>query len=170
MKKLKFYKIFTILLIIPGSLSFLNAQSSLKDTIKINEVIVTGTKVAVSRNNVPLTVTVINEKEIEESSESSLLPVLSARVPGMFVTERGITGFGVSTGSAGQISIRGIGGSPNTQVLVLLNGNPQYMGIFGHPLPDAYVASDVERVEVIHGPASTLYGSNAMGGGYKYYY
>ncbi|NQU80703.1 MAG: TonB-dependent receptor [Bacteroidetes bacterium] len=156
--------IFIILLIIPGSFSFLNAQSSLKDTIKINEVIVTGTKVAVSRNNVPLTVTVINEKEIEESSESSLLPVLSARVPGMFVTERGITGFGVSTGSAGQISIRGIGGSPNTQVLVLLNGNPQYMGIFGHPLPDAYVASDVERVEVIHGPASTLYGSNAMGG------
>jgi len=164
MKILKFYMIFIILLIIPGSFSFLNAQSSLKDTIKINEVIVTGTKVAVSRNNVPLTVTVINEKEIEESSESSLLPVLSARVPGMFVTERGITGFGVSTGSAGQISIRGIGGSPNTQVLVLLNGNPQYMGIFGHPLPDAYVASDVERVEVIHGPASTLYGSNAMGG------
>ena len=164
MKKLKFYKIFTILLINLVSLSLLNAQSSLKDTIKIHEVIVTGTKVAVSRNNVPFTVTVINEKEIEESSESSLLPVLSARVPGMFVTERGITGFGVATGSAGQISIRGIGGSPNTQVLVLLNGNPQYMGIFGHPLPDAYVASDVERVEVIHGPASTLYGSNAMGG------
>ncbi len=164
MKTLKFYKIFTILLINLGSFSFLNAQSSLKDTIKIYEVIVTGTKVAVSRNNVPLTVTVINEEEIEESSESSLLPVLSARVPGMFVTERGITGFGVATGSAGQISIRGIGGSPNTQVLVLLNGNPQYMGIFGHPLPDAYVASDVERVEVIHGPASTLYGSNAMGG------
>ena len=164
MKKLEFVKIFTILLINLGSFSLLNAQSSLKDTIKINEVIVTGTKVAVSRNNVPLTITVINKKEIEESSESSLLPVLSARVPGMFVTERGITGFGVSNGSAGQISIRGIGGSPNTQVLVLLNGNPQYMGIFGHPLPDAYVASDVERVEVIHGPASTLYGSNAMGG------
>jgi len=164
MKILRFYAIFTILLFYQGSLSLLNAQSSLKDTIKINEVIVTGTKVAVSRNNVPLTVTVINEKEIEESSESALLPILSARVPGMFVTERGITGFGVATGSAGQISIRGIGGSPNTQVLVLLNGNPQYMGIFGHPLPDAYVASDVERVEVIHGPASTLYGSNAMGG------
>ena len=161
MKLLEFFKIFTILLINLGSFSLLNAQSSLKDTIKINEVIVTGTKVAVSRNNVPLTVTVINEKEIDESSESSLLPVLSARVPGMFVTEQGITGFGIS---AGQISIRGIGGSPNTQVLVLLNGNPQYMGVFGHPLPDAYVASDVERVEVIHGPASTLYGSNAMGG------
>jgi len=134
------------------------------DTIDLQEVVITGTKIAVARDYVPLTISIVKDKEIEESDESALLPILSARVPGLFVTERGITGFGVATGSAGQISIRGIGGSPNTQVLVLLNGNPQYMGIMGHPLPDAYVASDVERVEVIRGPASNLYGSNAMGG------
>jgi outer membrane cobalamin receptor len=138
-----------------------------KDTTKVinlDEIVVTGTKTAVSRNNVPFTVSVVSKEKIENSSESALLPVLAEQVPGLFVTERGITGFGVSTGSAGQISLRGIGGSPNTQVLVLLNGNPQFMGIMGHPLPDAYVASDVEKVEVIRGPASTLYGTNAMGG------
>jgi len=48
--------------------------------------------------------------------------------------------------------------------LVLIDGHPQYQGIFGHPLPDAYVASDVEKVEIIRGPASILYGSNAMAG------
>lgn len=140
------------------------AQTDTTKTINLDEVVVTGTKAAVNRNNVPLTVSVISNEKIENSSESALLPVLSEQVPGLFVTERGITGFGVSTGSAGQISLRGIGGNPNTRVLILLNGNPQFMGIMGHPLPDAYEASDVERVEVIRGPASTMYGTNAMGG------
>jgi outer membrane cobalamin receptor len=141
-----------------------HSETTLKDTLNIDEVIITGTKTSISRNNVPITVSVVSREKIENSSESSLLPVLSEQVPGMFVTERGVTGFGIATGSAGQISLRGIGGSPNTQVLILLNGNPQFMGIMGHPLPDAYVASDVEKVEVIRGPASTLYGTNAMGG------
>lgn len=139
-------------------------KSTLKDTINIDEVVITGTKTSVNRNNVPLTVSVVSKEKIENSSESALLPVLSEQVPGLFVTQRGITGFGVSTGSAGQITLRGIGGSPNTQVLILLNGNPQFMGIMGHPLSDAYIASDVEKVEIIRGPASTLYGTNAMGG------
>jgi iron complex outermembrane receptor protein len=143
-----------------------NAQMSFStnDTIKINEVVVTGTHVKVNRNNVPMAVSVVNRSQIEESDESAILPILNGRVPGLFVTERGVTGFGVATGSAGQISIRGIGGSPTTGVLMLIDGHPQFMGIMGHPLPDSYVASDVERVEVIRGPASVLYGSNAMGG------
>ena len=134
------------------------------DTVRVEEVVVTGSRVVVNRNNVPMAVSVVGRTQIEESHESALLPVLNGRVPGLFVTERGVTGFGVAAGSAGQISIRGIGGSPTTGVLMLIDGHPQFMGIMGHPLPDSYVASDAERVEVIRGPASILYGSNAMGG------
>jgi outer membrane cobalamin receptor len=156
---------FTITAVILSKSGFSQqTKSILKDTINIDEVVITGSKTSVNRNNVPLTVSVVSKEKIESSSESALLPVLSEQVPGLFVTERGITGFGVATGSAGQIMLRGIGGNPNTEVLVLVDGNPQFMGIMGHPLPDTYIASDVEKVEVIRGPASTLYGTNAMGG------
>jgi iron complex outermembrane receptor protein len=65
---------------------------------------------------------------------------------------------------AGQISIRGVGGNPNTDVLTLIDGRPQYMGMMGHPVADSYLSAHIERVEIIRGPASLLYGSNAMGG------
>jgi iron complex outermembrane receptor protein len=126
--------------------------------------VITANRVEVSRNIIPMTVSQVDRNTLENSGESNLLPVVARQVPGVFVTERGVTGFGVAEGAAGNIRIRGIGGSPNTQVLVLVDGHPQYMGIFGHPLPDTYIASDAERVEVVRGPASVLYGSNAMGG------
>ena len=152
-----------LFLLISGLIYTLTGYAQ-KDTINLNDVVVTGTRAQINRNNVPMTISVIDRNEIEESSESALLPVLSERIPGMFVTERGITGFGVSSGGSGGITMRGIGGSPTTEVLILIDGHPQYMGIMGHHLPDAYVASDVEKVEVVRGPASILYGSNAMGG------
>lgn len=154
----------TVIILIIPFISEAQEKKDAKDTINLEELVITATKTLINRNNTPVTVSSVSSSEIEQSSESALLPVLSEHVPGLFVTERGVTGFGVATGSAGQINIRGIGGSPNTRVLVLLNGSPQYMGIMGHPLPDSYVASDVEKVEIIRGPASTLYGSNAMGG------
>jgi iron complex outermembrane receptor protein len=134
------------------------------DSVTLDEIVVTGTKIGVARNQVPFTVSQIPQKAIEQSGESALLNVISDYTPGVFVTQRGVTGYGVSIGSAGQINMRGIGGNPTTQVLVLVNGNPQFAGIFGHPLPDTYISSDVEKVEIIRGPASILYGSNAMGG------
>lgn len=137
---------------------------SIQLTDSLREVVVTGTPVKTGRNHVPTSVSVISREEIASSGEASVLPILNGRIPGLFVTERGMSGFGVSNGAAGQISIRGIGGSPTTGVLVMLDGTPQFMGLFGHPLADIYQSSGVERVEVIRGPASLLYGSNAMGG------
>lgn len=137
--------------------------------VPIDRVVVTSTRTdpartEVARGGVPLTVSVVGRERIEATGESALLPVLSGRVPGLFVTERGVTGFGVSAGASGGITVRGVGGAPTTGVLVLIDGHPQYMGLMGHPLADAYAAADVERVEVVRGPASVLYGSGAMGG------
>jgi iron complex outermembrane receptor protein len=85
------------------------------------------------------------------------------QVPGLFVTSRSVMGYGVSTGAAGGINMRGITGGAG-QLMVLINGHPQYQGIYGHPISDSYQTMMVERVEVLRGPASVLYGSNAMGG------
>ncbi len=159
---MKKYLIPFIIAMVTGSLAVGQAP---KDTLEIDEVVISASRTEISRRNVPVTVTTVSREQIEMSNESAVLPVLSQRIPGMFVTERGITGFGVAQGSAGQISMRGVGGTaPNTQVLLLIDGHPQMQGIFSHPLPDAYVSSDVERVEVIRGPASILYGSNAFAG------
>ena len=92
------------------------------------------------------------------------MPLLTEEIPGLFITQRGVMGYGVAAGAAGGMNVRGIGGAPTAGVLVLIDGNPQYMGLMGHPLADSYQSMMAEKVEVIRGPASMLYGSNAMGG------
>ncbi len=133
-----------------------------KDTIPLQEIVVSGTKTPAGRDDIPSTVSVLSREEMDETGESAVLSILSERIPGLFVTEKGVTGFGLATGSAGTVNIRGVGGG--NKVLMLFDGQPQWAGIFGHHLPDTYSTSDVERVEVVRGPASLLYGSNAMGG------
>jgi hypothetical protein len=73
-------------------------------------------------------------------------------------------GYGVGSAGSGSINIRGQGGRPNTGLLVLINGHPDFMGLFGHPLPDVYGTDDISQVDVLSGPASTVFGSQAMAG------
>lgn len=145
------------------------AQAQIRDTLnigkthEIEEVVVTGTRNETDVRHLSQTVTVVDRSKIERSLQSSLLPVLTEQVPGLFVTARGIMGYGVSGGAAGSISLRGLSGG-TARLMVMIDGHPQYAGIFGHPIADAYQSFLAERVEVLRGPASVLYGSNAMGG------
>lgn len=152
----------------------LQAQTG-KDSTKvarsyaINEVVVTGTRSETDVRHLPMTVSVVGRPQLEASQQTSVLPVLNSQVPGFFSTSRGVMGYGVATGASGQMSLRGIGGPaqaglPTTGLLVLIDGHPQYMGLMRHPIADAYQTMMAERVEVLRGPASVLYGSNAMGG------
>src|SRR3990172_4282864 len=142
------------------------ARSTFSDSVKyhFNPVVVTATKVNHSQRDVAASISVIDERQIEMATTSSVIELVKNFVPGVFVTERAVMGYGVATGAAGGITIRGIGGSPVTGVLVLRYGRPDIMGLMGHPLPDAYPTDGVERIEVVRGPASFLYGTNAMGG------
>lgn len=146
-----------------------HAQDTPSDTLMTNrnhtleEVVVTGTRNETDIRHLSQTVSVVNRTTIERSLQPSLLPVLTEQVPGLFTTSRSVMGYGVSNGAAGGISLRGLSGG-NARMMVLIDGHPQYAGIFGHPISDAYQTLLADRVEVLRGPASVLYGSNAMGG------
>ena len=164
--------LFTVLFL--GGLVSLRAEEvpdslSVQKKVTIEEVVVTGTRNETDVRHLPMTVSVVNREQIEYRNDPSLLPLLTEYIPGLFTTSRGLMGYGVSGGAAGGMSLRGIGGVPQeglptTGMLVLIDGHPQYMGLMGHPISDAYQSLLAERVEVLRGPASVLYGSNAMGG------
>ena len=156
----------TLLLLGAGAASLSSQAATLseeiQDTTQMSEVVVTGTRNATDARYLPLTITSINNEKLNENFRSSVLPTVTEQTPGLFTTSRGILGYGVSTGAAGNIKIRGVGSG--AQLLVLIDGQPQYAGLMGHPIPDAYQTMMAEKVEVVRGPASLLYGSNAMAG------
>ena len=129
---------------------------------QLQDVVVTGTRNATDVRQLPLTVTTISNEQLNEQYRTSVLPTVMEQTPGLFMTSRGVLGYGVSTGSAGSMKIRGVGSG--AEMLVLIDGQPQYAGLMGHPIPDAYQTMMAEKVEVVRGPASLLYGSNAMAG------
>ena len=139
------------------------AAEDVTDSLSLEGVVVTGTRNATDIRHLPMTVTVIEREKLTEQHHTSVLPTVMQQVPGLFVTSRSMMGYAVSTGAAGGINLRGITGGAG-QLLVLIDGHPQYNGIYGHPIADSYQTLMAERVEVLRGPASVLYGSNAMGG------
>lgn len=167
-----FMRLYTSLLLCTMTVSELIAQQYKPDTpdtlnaakvYEIGEIVVTGTRNETDVRHLSQTVSVVNRTKIENAMQPSLLPVLTEQVPGLFVTSRGVMGYGVSGGAAGSISLRGLSGG-SARMMVMIDGHPQYAGIFGHPIADAYQSFLAEKVEVLRGPASVLYGSNAMGG------
>lgn len=138
-------------------------EETLIDSLQISEVVVTGTRNAIDVRHLPMTVNVIGRETLTEQYQPNVLSTVMQQVPGLMVTSRAVMGYGVSGGAAGGINLRGISGGAG-QLLVLIDGHPQYQGIYGHPIADSYQTMMAERVEVLRGPASVLYGSNAMGG------
>src|SRR6185295_1220514 len=117
-------------------------------------VVVTASLEAEERKDIPAAVTVIGREEIE-ARQALALPDLLFTVPGMLP---------VQTGSPGQQTSVFTRGAESDQTLLLWNGIPLNDPFFGAINWQFVPLDGVERVEVVRGPFSALYGSNAVGG------
>jgi iron complex outermembrane receptor protein len=123
--------------------------------VPYEERVVTASRRAQSSLEAPNATTVITAEDIRLSGATSL-PELLRRVPGADVMALGV-------GSA-NVSLRGFNQRIANKVLVLVDGRTEYQDFLGLTLWSSIPISmeEIERIEVIRGPGSALYGANAM--------
>ncbi len=121
---------------------------------EIPEIIVTANRTANTVDETIAPVTIITRKDIDRLQAQSVVDVLKS-TPGVDISTNG--GLGSNT----SIYMRG---TNSDQVLVLVDGVPYGSATLG-TTPFQYIpVSQIERIEVVRGPQSSLYGSSAIGG------
>lgn len=125
------------------------------EIFKLEEVVVTATRTERAVKDLSATVSVITREEIEASNANSCTDILNIQ-PGLFVHKTGPFG-------RADVDIRGIG-NRGRKVMVLIDGRPVKMGLFGCTVTHSLPINNVERIEAVRGPLSVLYGSDALGG------
>ncbi len=116
-------------------------------------VVVTASKYAQKISDLPVSASIINSNELEKRDITDLKDAMRF-VPGVNMVDD-------------QISIRGSSGysrGAGTRVLLEIDGIPYYTGDTGEIIWEIVPVSEIQRVEVIKGAASSLYGSSAIGG------
>ncbi len=105
----------------------------------------------------PSSISVITAEDIRRSGATTIADLLR-RVPGLDVLR-------ISPSDA-QIAARGFNESNNNDILLLIDGRSAYVDFFGIVVWDALpiVLEEIERIEIIRGPGSALYGANAFSG------
>jgi vitamin B12 transporter len=123
---------------------------------QLDELVVTATKVETPAKEVGSSITVITKRQIEEQQQSTVLDVLRS-VPSLDIVQSG--GLGRTT----SVFIRG---ADSEHTLVLIDGVEMNDPISaGRSFDFANLTTDnIDRIEILRGPQSTLYGSDAIGG------
>jgi len=129
------------------------------DPIELDVMVVTATRSAQSLADAPAAVTVVDEKTIDSKDVSRLGDAIQ-QVPSLYLQNGA---FGPSQGTSGtsNMSLRGI---DQSKTLILLDGQPIQDASSGKVNWRIPFTDDIERIEVVPGAFSSLYGSNAIGG------
>jgi len=140
-------------LLSPSS-SFAQVVTTTPATSPLNEVFVSATRSPARVDELIGDVVVINRADIEKSAGRTL-PELLARVPGVQFNSNG------GLGKSSNIIIRG---TEARHTILLIDGVRYGSATAGAPVWDNIPVDMIERIEVLKGPASALYGSEAVGG------
>jgi iron complex outermembrane receptor protein len=137
------------------SLLALLAVTGGSSVLTVDEVVVTAERVRHPVRDVAASVSVVTADDLDRTLARTATSALS-NLPGVFVQKTGA--FGRS-----DIDIRGVG-DRGCRVQVLVDGRPEKMPIYGCVVTHTLPLNNVERIEVVRGPLSVLYGSDAMAG------
>ena len=133
---------------------YLSAQEK---EVTLEPVVVTATRDAQEIRKVPANVTVITREEIEKSNSQTVIDLVRTEV-GVVVRDY------YGTGNTASVDIRGFGETGPLNALVLVDGRRvneiDLSGMDWTQIP----LDQVERIEIVRGPGSILYGDNAVGG------
>lgn len=135
-------------------LAFVSSADALEQLAALDPVLVTATRQAMRVSEQLSDVTVIERKDIDVAGNSTLEEILS-RQPGIEYASNG------SFGSNSSLFIRGTNSS---HVLLLVDGMRVGSATLGSVSWGRIPASQIERIEIVRGPTSSLYGSDAIGG------
>jgi outer membrane cobalamin receptor len=128
------------------------------DSIKVyylERVVVTAKRTEAKLRNCSASVSFLNRIDLEGSNSNNAVEVLNY-LPGVFIEKTGDFG-------RADIDIRGIG-SQGRRIAILVDGRPEKMSLFGCAVTHSLPLSNAEKVELVRGPSSVLYGSDALGG------
>ncbi len=134
--------------------------------LALNPKVILASKKIEKTFNSPLSTTVITHKEIRESGITSLAEILRL-APGMLVRQKTNGNYSVYIRGNDKVPpAEDLPYSENTSMLVMIDGRIVYNyfngGVFWETLPVSVL--DIDRVEIIRGPAAALYGPNAVSG------
>lgn len=133
----------------------IQGHTALAADATLESVVVTATRQASRANELLADVTVIEHELIEQAGPSATVAELLARQPGIEMVRAG------SPGSSTEVRIRG--GSAK-QTLLIIDGVRVGSATTGEAAWSRIPLSEIERIEILRGPASALYGNDAIGG------
>lgn len=147
-----FYALFLCLLSMTPNVSTAFADET-TDSIMLDDMVVTATRSENSAFATPVTISVVDQQQIQEQNATTFTDLLD-----------GVAGVTLSGAGPWETTptIRGLG---TNRVLVLFDGDRETNLWAGRaPLTPFIDSNDIERIEVVKGPSSVLYGSDALGG------